>query len=126
MSASPVSPLPKQESSTAEGSKAQLAFLKGAFGLDTLELAVLFGVSRPVALSWLKRGVPQDFAAKLKTATDIAKTLHDRLQSERIPSIVRAPASAWKGQSMLELIAADQQQELLAQVLESFDWSSTA
>jgi hypothetical protein len=39
---------------------------------------------------------------------------------------VRRPADAYGGKTMLELIAADEHGELLAQVRDSFDWTSAA
>jgi hypothetical protein len=39
---------------------------------------------------------------------------------------VRAPAQAYDGKSMLELIAADRHEWLLASVRASFDYAATA
>ena len=56
----------------------------------------------------------------------IADILAYRLKHERVPGIVRRAAPAYGGRSMVEVIAADEQEWLLASVRESFDYSSTA
>ena len=56
----------------------------------------------------------------------MAELLERNLQPERIPAVVRTPARAYGGRSILEAIAADDHDAVLASVERSFDWSSTA
>lgn len=107
-------------------SQLYLSRLQALFALSLTELAALFGVSRQAVSKWLQEGVPPARLPKLLTVLDTADLLARQLQSGRLPAVVRRPAAAWGGRSMLELITADRHQELLTQVERSFDWAATA
>ena len=106
--------------------ESDLARIQAVFGLSVTELAQLFGVRRQAVSAWLVTGVPAARRAKVATVAAMADILAYRLKHERIPGIVRRAASAYGNRSMVEVIAADEQEWLLASVRESFDYSSTA
>jgi hypothetical protein len=97
-----------------------------AFGLSKTELGALFGVRRQAIDQWLERGVPAERQEKLQTLLAIVDLLERKLKSSRLPGVSRRNADAYGGKTMLELITANRHAELLAQVRESFDWSSAA
>ncbi len=98
----------------------------GVFRLSKSELGRLFGVTRQAIDGWLAQGVPAEREDKLATLLALADLLERKLKTDRIPGIARRPAEAYGGHTMLELIAADRQRELLELVRRSFDWSQAA
>jgi Poly(hydroxyalcanoate) granule associated protein (phasin) len=107
-------------------SKVGLGRIQQTLDLNLAELGRLFGVSRQAASSWLAEGVPSARVAKLVTVLEVVDLLSRQLKPGRLPGVARKPAAAYGGLSMLELIAADRQQELLELVRRSFDWAATA
>lgn len=107
-------------------SESPLARLMRLFRLSKSELGRLFGVSRQAVDGWLTIGVPAERQEKLATLLALADLLERKLKSDRIPGIARRNADAYGGQTMLELITADRQDELLALVRDSFTWSQAA
>ena len=105
---------------------APLHRLMGVFRLSKSELGRLFGVTRQAIDGWLAQGVPAEREDKLATLLALADLLERKLKTDRIPGIARRPAEAYGGHTMLELIAADRQRELLELVRRSFDWSQAA
>jgi hypothetical protein len=103
-----------------------LGRLMRLFSLSKSELGRLFGVTRQAIDGWLVHGVPSERQDKLATLLALADLLERKLKTERIPGIARRPAEAYGGLTMLELIAADRQRELLGMVRASFDWSQAA
>lgn len=103
-----------------------LARVQAVFGLSVTELAELFGVRRQAVGAWLTTGVPAARRAKAAAVAAVADILAYRLKRERVPGIVRRVAPAYGGRSMLEVIAAGEEEWLLESVRESFDYSSTA
>jgi hypothetical protein len=93
--------------------------------LSETQLGRLFGVSRQAVGQWRERGVPSNRMAKLATVAAICDLLEHQLKPERIPGIARRPAAAYGGLSMLEMIERDRQDELQAQVRQSFDWAAS-
>lgn len=74
--------------------------------LSQADAGRLFDVSRQAVGKWLANGVPVERAAAvadLAAATDI---LVHHLKRERIPAVVRRPAPALDGASLLDLVAA--------------------
>ncbi len=100
--------------------------LMRVFALSKSELGRLFGVSRQAVDGWLAHGVPAERQEKLATLLSLADLLERKLKTDRIPGIARRAADAYGGKTMLELIAADRQRELLELVRESFAWSQAA
>jgi DNA-binding XRE family transcriptional regulator len=97
-----------------------------AFELSKTDLASLFGVRRQAVDQWLERGVPADRQEKVQTLIAICDLLERKLKEGRLAGIARRRASAYGGNSMLDLIAADRHGELLERIRESFDWASVA
>src|SRR4051794_18020720 len=94
------------------------------FELSETELGRLFGVSRQAVGQWRERGVPSSRMAKVTTVVAIGDLLRHQLKPERIPGIARRPADAYGGLSILEMIERDRQDELQAQIRQSFDWAA--
>lgn len=96
------------------------------FQLTATETGGLFDVRRQAIAQWLEHGIPPARQPKALVITQIADVLALNLEATRIPAIVRTPANAYGGHSMLEMIANGQEVELLEMVRDSFDWAATA
>jgi hypothetical protein len=84
---------------------APLQRVMSVWGLTQSDIGELMGVSRQAVSKWLAAGVPTDRAdgvADLAAATDI---LVRYLKRDRIPAVVRRPAPALSGRSLLEIVA---------------------
>jgi hypothetical protein len=94
------------------------------FGLSLPEMRQLFAgqhtAGPPVVV------IPAAVAAKVDTVAELMTVFQHRLKPERIAPVVRRPADAYGGLSMLQMIAADRHEELARSVAESFNWGSTA
>jgi hypothetical protein len=108
------------------GNDNPLVRLMRLFALSKSELGRLFGVSRQAVDGWLTHGVPAERQEKLATLLALADILERKVKADRIPGIARRPADAYRGKTMLELIAEDRQRELLGLVRDSFAWSQAA
>ena len=108
------------------GAGTGLERVMAAWQLSVTDVARLFGVARQAVQQWLDDGVPPARQVKLLAVLRMAELLERNLQPERIPAVVRTPARAYGGRSILEAIAADDHDAVLASVERSFDWSSTA
>lgn len=103
-----------------------LEHICNVLGTNHGELAVLFGVRRQAVDQWMSRGVPAARQEKLATIGAIVDLLAAKLKPDRIPGVMRRPAPAYNGRSALTAIAADEQDLVLAELRDSFDWSSAA
>jgi hypothetical protein len=56
----------------------------------------------------------------------LGELLERKLRPGRVPAVARRPAASYGDRSMLDRIAADEHEELLREVRESFDWAATA
>lgn len=108
------------------GAGTGLERLLAAWELTVTDLGRLFGVRRQAVQQWLDEGVPPSRQPKLSVVHRIADLLERNLLPGRIPAVVRMRAEALDGASMLELIAADRHDHLLAIVERSVDWAATA
>jgi hypothetical protein len=108
----------------AAAAEPELARIMRVLGLSQTETAALFGVRRQAVAQWLDAGVPAARASKVTVVARVADLLDRMLVADRIPGIARTRADAYGGQSMLEMIAADDHEELLATIAASFDWSA--
>lgn len=91
------------------------------WGLSNAEAARLFGVSRQAFSKWLQAGVPSDRAravADLAAATDV---LDRRIKRERIPAVVRRPASLLGGRSLFDMACDGRHEEVRQAVSEMLD-----
>lgn len=100
--------------------------IQAVFDLNATELAGLFGVERQAISQWRERGTPPARRAKVTTVAEVATILRQRLRPGSVPGVVRKPADAYGHRSMLEMIAQDDQDDLLAITKRSFDWTTTA
>jgi DNA-binding transcriptional regulator YdaS (Cro superfamily) len=96
------------------------------FALSVTDLARLFGVRRQAVGQWLASGVPPGRAAKVNAIARVADILERNLKPDRLPGVVRRPADAYGGLSMLEMIERDRHDELVALVEDAFDWANAA
>lgn len=113
-------------SSEEPASTDPLARVTKLFGLDRTELARLFGISRQALDHWRRQGVPPDRQAKLTTILSIGELLDKNLRPGVVPGVVRTPAPAYDGRTMLQRIEADDHAALLESVRASFDWALPA
>jgi len=93
--------------------------------LSQSEAARRFGVSRQSVAKWLASGVPANRAssvAELSAATDL---LEHYLKRDRIPGVVRRPATGLGGRSLLDLLEADTQGKVLEACRSMFDFART-
>ena len=97
------------------------AQIMAALDLNINEVAALFGVSRYTAAQWLERGVPSDRQAKMATVAAVCDLLERKLKPGRVPGIARRPARVYGGRSLLQVIADDEHEWLLASVRDSFE-----
>lgn len=113
-------------SESLESSESPLKRLRSVLGLSRTDLAGLFGVKRQALERWGTHGVPAERQGKLATLGAIADLLTTQLKSDRIPGVVRRTAAAYGGRSILEAIAAGDEEAVLAELRDAFDWASTA
>jgi len=108
------------------GAGTGLERLMAAWQLSITDVARLFGVARQAVQQWLDDGAPAARQPKLATILRIADLLDRNLLPERVPADVRTPAAAHGDRSILQAIAADDQEDVHEAVARSFDWASTA
>lgn len=93
------------------------------WGLSQSEAARRFGVSRQAVAKWLASGVPASrtsAVAGLSAATDL---LEHYLKRDRIPGVVRRPAAALDGRSLLDLMETGDHGAVLKACRSMFDFS---
>ena len=99
--------------------------------MDTLSLsksdvAHLMGVSRQAVDKWLLAGPPAERAPKIGAIAELADILRYRLLPGLPAEVVRRPAEAYGGRTMVEVIAGDEHEWLLQTTKDSFDFSRVA
>ncbi len=75
---------------------------------------------------WLLAGPPSDRLAKIGAVAQIADTLRHRLRAGMPAAVVRRPAEAYGGRSMLDVITDDEHVWLAESVRASFDYATAA
>ena len=98
----------------------QLGRILEVWGLSQAEFAHLMGVSRQAVGKW-STNVPTDRSvdiANLAAATDL---LVHYLRRDRIPAVVRRPASALDDRSLIDLVGSGQTEAVLAACRQMFD-----
>lgn len=103
-----------------------LDYVGSVLGLTQTELAALFGVRRQAIDQWQARGVPAERQEKLATLGEISDLLAARLKRDRIPGVVRRSAPAYGGRSILDAIAAGDEEYVLSELRDAFDWAAAA
>ncbi len=91
---------------TRDGARA-IDEIRQILGLSETAFARLFGVSRQAVEKWRLHGVPPGRSADLDRCLEIAGALKARLIEARIPQIVRTPAPALGGRTVLDVLQAD-------------------
>ncbi|HEY4277938.1 MAG TPA: hypothetical protein VGM91_06955 [Conexibacter sp.] len=100
--------------------------LMDVFDLSKSDLGRLFGVTRQAIDRWAAGEVPAERKEKLTAMLALADLLERKLKAGRVPGVARRRAEAYGGLTMLEMIAADRHDELLASVRDTFDWARAA
>lgn len=94
--------------------------------LSSKDMAGLMGVTRQAVEKWLRVGPPPERLGKIAATAGIAGTLRYRLRAGMPPVVVRRPAEAYGGRTMLDVIADDEHEWLLRSLQESFDFAPVA
>ncbi len=95
-------------------------------GLSRTELAHLFGVRRQAVEQWERRAVPGERQEKLATLDAIVDLLVAKVKPDRIPGVVRRRGAAYGDRSILEAIAAGEEELVLDELRNAFDWAAAA
>ena len=103
-----------------------LDHLETSFGLTGSELGRLFGVRRQAVEQWRERGVPASRQVKLARLGEIADFLALRVKADRIPAVVRREGEAYGDRSVLDAIAAGDEDLVLDELRAAFDWAVAA
>lgn len=98
----------------------------GILNLSKTDVGHLMGVSRQAVDKWLLAGPPTDRIPKIGAMAELADILRYRLLPGLPEAVVRRPAEAFAGRTMLELIANDEHDWLLQTTKDSFDFSRVA
>jgi hypothetical protein len=106
--------------------EAPLDHVGAVLALSRTELAALFGVRRQALDQWGTRGVPSERQEKVATLSAIADLLAAKLKRDRIPGVVRRAAPAYGDRSILDAIAAGDEDRVLAELEDAFDWAAAA
>ncbi len=94
--------------------------------LNSSDVARLMGVKRQAVDKWLLTGPPPLRTTKIATLATLAEVLRHRLREGFPAAVVRRPADAYGGRSMLDVIADDEHEWLLNSVRDSFDFHQVA
>ncbi len=94
--------------------------------LSSRDVAEVMGVKRQAVDKWLLAGPPSDRLAKIGAVVQIADTLRHRLRAGMPAAVVRRPAEAYGGRSMLDVITDDEHVWLAESVRASFDYATAA
>jgi len=94
--------------------------------LSATEVGELMGVTRQSVDKWCLGSPPAARALKIGAVAEISEILRHRLRDGLPASVVRRPADAYGGKSMLDLIEEDKHEWLLNSVRESFDYGRVA
>ena len=94
--------------------------------LSKSDVGHLMGVSRQAVDKWLLAGPPASRALKIGAMAELADILRYRLLPGLPELVVRRPAEAYAGRTMLDLIANDEHEWLLQTTKDSFEFSRVA
>ena len=90
------------------------------WNLNRSEAGASFGVSRQALTKWLDGGVPEERAAAVADLSAATDLLVRHLRRERIPAVVRRPAPALGGRSLLDLLGTGDTAAVLRACREMF------
>jgi ribosomal protein S16 len=94
----------------------------GVWDLSQSEAGRLFGVTRQAVAKWLHEGVPIDRTEQVSNLAAATDLLVRYLKRDRIPAVVRRPASGLGDRSLVELWAAGDTRRLLQMCRELFSF----
>ena len=94
--------------------------------LTSSDVAKAMGVTRQAVDKWLRSGTPPERLDRIGALAEIADILRHRLRDGMPAAVVRRPADAYGGRSMLEMIADGEHLKLLESVRASFDYARVA
>jgi hypothetical protein len=89
--------------------------------LSNAEAASIFGVTRQAFSKWLHDGVPPEREPMVADLAATCELLVRYVRPERIPAVVRRPASALKNRSLLEMAKTGDTAGVLSAVRSMFD-----
>ncbi|MBZ0114600.1 MAG: hypothetical protein K8J08_19210 [Thermoanaerobaculia bacterium] len=92
------------------------------WGLSQAEGARIFGVSRQALSKWKDNGIPAARLSAVATLSAASDVLRRHLKPERIPAIVRRPAAAHGGLSLMALATEEGAEAVLAACRAMFDF----
>ena len=92
------------------------------WGLSQSEAARLFGVTRQAISKWVDRGIPSERIQAIGDLAGATDLLVRHLKRDRIPAVVRRPAAALNGQSLVNLLATFRAREVLDACRSMFDF----
>jgi hypothetical protein len=75
---------------------------------------------------WQTTEIPTARREKVSAVGSIADLLDSRLKTERVAGVVRRPATAYGGLTILEMIEKSRQDTVVEQIRSSFDWAIPA
>lgn len=98
--------------------------VKDLFGLSNSETAELFGVSRQAVDKWERNGeIPSARLGKLANLLVVGELLERKLAPGRLPLIAGRRADTYGNLTMLEMFAADRDDEVRQLTERALDWS---
>jgi predicted transcriptional regulator len=89
--------------------------------LSNASAARLFGVSRQAFSKWLTKGPPADRVDDVSRVEAITDLLDRYVKRERIPAVVRRPATALDDRSIIEILQQGDYQRAAEAVAAMFD-----
>ena len=114
------------EAPTGQLAAADLERALRVLDISLSEAGRLFGVSRSAVEQWLQRGIPTARLSRAANLARIADILERNVKPERIAAVVREPAAAYGGESILALVGEGRDEEARVLLERAFDWSRTA
>ena len=108
----------------ARATSEQLPRLLRTWGLSSAEAARIFGISRQGLAKWSRAGVPAEHRPALGDLAAATDLLVHYLKPDRIPAVVRRPASALANRSLVDLAMERDTAAVLAACRAMFDFAA--
>lgn len=109
-----------EELDRLDGTRGLERFLR-LWDLSTAGGARCFRISRQAFGKWLRFGPPADRSTEIADVAAATDLLDRYLRRDRIAAVVRRPAPALGGESLLSLLEAGRSAEVLSSVRDMFD-----
>lgn len=91
----------------ARAAAGSLREIRKAFSLNSEEAGSLFGITRQGYRKWEADGVPTARLADVDRTVQLVRLMQRRLRPERLPALVRTPASDLGDRSVLQVVRED-------------------